>query len=180
MRLVAAPQERSFLRRDCIVIANKQQSLPKVIDVCADDAEILALCVSRFIAAGYMTGDVACWDAAYDGAERKLGPIQGRRFVAIVTGLMRAIRIERQRDWSFMPATCCRVTPHEGELMAAIAVARTGRLEDIREAAAGLVGLPHAPLVEEALREVAGGLDNARTRRVGEAGTHRPMHVAVH
>ena len=32
---------------------------------------------NRFVAAGYMTGDVACWDAAYDGAERVLGEVEG-------------------------------------------------------------------------------------------------------
>ena len=50
----------------------KHEAMPKVGDVCPDDAAVLALSVTRFIAAGYMTGDVACWDAAYNGAERVL------------------------------------------------------------------------------------------------------------
>lgn len=78
--------------------------LPHVREVCADEGEILALSVARFIAAGFMTADVACWDAAFDAAERLLGPDEGARFVAAVTGVMRAIRAERSADWSFMPA----------------------------------------------------------------------------
>jgi hypothetical protein len=41
----------------------------RVADACRDEAEILALSVARFVAAGYMTGDIACWDAAFNGAE---------------------------------------------------------------------------------------------------------------
>ena len=35
--------------------------LPTVAEACADEAQVLALAITRFIAAGYMTQDVACW-----------------------------------------------------------------------------------------------------------------------
>ena len=44
---------------------------PRIRDVCADESEVLALAIARFVRAGYMTADVACWDAAYDAAERE-------------------------------------------------------------------------------------------------------------
>ena len=72
-------------------------AMPRVADVCGDDADVLALSVVRFVAAGYMTRDVACWDAAFDGAERLLGPDEGGRFVACAVGIVRALRAERDR-----------------------------------------------------------------------------------
>ncbi len=64
-----------------------------------------------------MTSDVACWNAAFDGAEQLLGPAEGCRFVACVVAIIRALRAEREEDWSFMPASCCRVTGHECALV---------------------------------------------------------------
>ena len=61
-------------------------AMRRVADVCGDEADILALSVARFVAAGYMTSDVACWNAAFDGAEQLLGPTEGCRFVACVVG----------------------------------------------------------------------------------------------
>lgn len=133
--------------------------MPSVAEVCADDAEVLALSITRFIASGYMTGDIACWDAAYDGAERVLGPEQGQRLVASLTGVMRAIRAERSSNWSFMPATCCRVTAHEVALIRLVAVARSGDVGAARRAAASLVEAPAAPRTAAAVQVAATMLD---------------------
>lgn len=123
----------------------KHQDRPRVTEVCRDDAAVLALAVTRYVAAGYMTGDVACWDAAHDGAERVLGEADGPAFVAAITSLMRAIRAERLADWSFMPASCCRVTPHEEQLLALLALARSPAGGEVAAAAARLAGVPSAP-----------------------------------
>jgi hypothetical protein len=135
--------------------------MPLITEACRDDAEVLALSVLRFVAAGYMTSDVACWDAAHDGAERLLGPIDGPRLVAAMTGVMRAIRVERQGDWRFMPATCCRVTEDEKSLIAVVSTARDGGTppELLRDAAALAIGEPAAPRLVAAARE-AGSLLN--------------------
>ncbi|WP_116527031.1 hypothetical protein [Microvirga sp. KLBC 81] len=117
-----------------------QHHLNRVADVCADDSEVLALAVLRFVAAGYMTSDVACWDAAHDAAERALGPIEGPQFVATMTGIMRSIRRECMREWRFLPATCCRTTADEERLIKIIAYARHGFSSDAHEAAAALMG----------------------------------------
>lgn len=43
---------------------------PRLAEVCADDGEALALSITRFIAAAYMTADAACWDAAHYGDKK--------------------------------------------------------------------------------------------------------------
>src|SRR3954451_12752029 len=77
--------------------------LPTVSEACAHEAQVLALSLTRFIAAGYMTQDVACWDAGCQCAEEALGPAHAPRLVAALIGVMRALRSEPQG-----PASSCR------------------------------------------------------------------------
>jgi hypothetical protein len=114
--------------------------LTLVRDVCADDIGVLALSLVRFMAAGYMTRDVACWESAHDIAESALGATDGQTFVAAMMGVMRAIRAERSEDWPFMPASCCRVTPAEEELVRVFAAARAGEAGRLAEAARSITG----------------------------------------
>lgn len=165
----------------------RHDTLPMVGEVCPDDAAVLALSVTRFIAAGYMTGDVACWDAAYNGAERVLGEAEAPAFVAAMTGVMRAIRAERTADWSFMPATCCRVTPHEGELLALLALARSSTGGDLPSRAARLAGVAGAPRLTGALRMAAGLMERAQRHLSaamaappGDAGPRSPAPSTMH
>lgn len=123
--------------------------LPLVRDACKDDATVLALSVIRSIAAGYMTGDVACWDAGFEGAERILGEVDGARFVAAMATLVRAIRRERQGDFSFLPATCCRVTADESDLLDLLQ-AGSNRLE---EASRAFARCDDAPRLRRGVRE---------------------------
>ena len=126
---------------------NGHDLLPLLTDVCRDDLEVLALAVLRFVAAGYMTCDVACWDAAHDGAEQVLGTIDGPRLVAAMTSIMRAVRKEKRSDWHFMPATCCRVTEDEDRLVRLVGLAREGRRSELEIDAAALMGTDAAPLL---------------------------------
>jgi len=139
-------------------------ALQRVVDVCGDEAEILALSVARFVAAGYMTSDVACWNAAFDGAEQLLGPAEGCRFVACVVAIIRALRAEREEDWSFMPASCCRVTGHEGALVYLINRGRRRLWADLEEAAAEITGRGAAPRLVAAVRAAVDPLEAAAER----------------
>ncbi|WP_267421864.1 hypothetical protein [Methylobacterium sp. GC_Met_2] len=139
-------------------------ALQRVVDVCGDEAEILALSVARFVAAGYMTSDVACWNAAFDGAEQLLGPAEGCRFVACVVAIIRALRVEREEDWSFMPASCCRVTGHECALVNLINRGRKRLWADLEEAAAEITGRGTAPRLVAAVRAAVDPLDAAAER----------------
>jgi len=154
-------------------------AMPRVADVCGDDADVLALSVVRFVAAGYMTSDVACWDAAFDGAERLLGPDEGGRFVASVVGIVRALRAERDRDWSFMPATCCRVTGHECALVGLIGHGRRCLWEEVARGAAEITGRAEAPRLVAALRAAVGAID-AAADRLGPGLPRRPAGSALH
>src|SRR3954468_1112265 len=60
-------------------MTNTHGRMPNVAEVCADEAQMLALSITRFIAAGYMTQDVACWDAGRQCAEEVLGPAHAPR-----------------------------------------------------------------------------------------------------
>ena len=150
-----------------------QASMQRVADVCGDEADILALSVARFVAAGYMTSDVACWNAAFDGAEQLLGPAEGCRFVACVVAIVRALRVEREEDWSFMPASCCRVTGHECALVALIGRGRRRLWSDLEEAAAEITGREAAPRLVAAVRAAVTTLDAAAERLAPAAGPNR-------
>ena len=151
----------------------------KVAEVCADDADVLALSVARFVASGYMTSDVACWDAAFDGAERLLGSAEGGRLVAGVVGILRALRAERDGDWSFMPATCCRVTANECALVALIRRGRCRHWEALGREAAALAGRAEAPRLAAAVREAAETI-NAAALRLQPADAARPRGAPLH
>jgi hypothetical protein len=153
----------------------QHERAPRVAEVCAEDVDVLALSVVRFVASGYMTGDVACWDAAHDGAERLLGPAEGSDLVAALVGVMRAIRRERTEDWRFMPATCCRVTADERALVDLLAQGRQGAWEAVAAGAARLAGRSEAPGLSAAIRHAVAALRLAGPRlatiRSAPAGT---------
>ncbi|QEE42439.1 MULTISPECIES: hypothetical protein [unclassified Methylobacterium] len=152
-------------------------AMQRVADVCGDEADILALSVARFVAAGYMTSDIACWNAAYDGAEQLLGATEGCRFVASVVAIVRALRAEREDDWSFMPASCCRVTGHECALVALIGRGRRRLWAELEEAAAEITGREAAPRLVEAVRAAVATLDAAAERLAPAAC---PRRVVLH
>ncbi len=132
---------------------------PLLTAACADQAEVLALSVTRFIAAGYMTADAACWDAAHACAEEVLGVAAGPRLVAAFAGVMRAIKVERLDPWSFMPASCCRITENEGDLVLALQFARRHERHALHAAALKLTGVEAAPRLVAALEAAAATLD---------------------
>jgi hypothetical protein len=156
------------------------EQLRSVAETCADEGELLALSITRFIAAGYMTGDVACWDAAHNSAEDILGPTAGSQFVAAMATLMRAIRTERQTDWRFLPAPCCRVTDDEFRLVRLIALAGRRRWDEVRREAAVLAHTKDAPRISRAVQAVADAVESVRTTVPERSGSGRPKATALH
>jgi hypothetical protein len=158
---------------------NQQVHRPKVTGVCTDEIQILALTVTRFIAAGYMTQDVACWDAGHQRAEEALGYVNGPRLIAAMTGIMRALRAERQQPWQFMPATCCRVTSDEVSLINALAQAGGADPAPFAPVFQTLTGQNEAPRLAHALKVAAQALEDfkpalasSRSRQVMTAIVH--------
>jgi hypothetical protein len=129
-------------------------------ETCSDGADVIAMAVSRFIAAASMTGDAACWDAAHACAEDVLGPLEGARVVAAMASVMRALKVERAKPWAFMPASCCRLTADERDLVTALQAARQERGDDLRETAGRLTDLANAARLIQALRAAAALLNN--------------------
>ena len=154
--------------------------LRHVTDVCADPAEALALSIIRFLAAGYSTGDVACWDAAYSGAEHLLGAASGGRLVASLTALVRALRAERDGAWTFMPVTCCRVTKDEQAIIDLIGIARTGASPAIGRAAAALALRDDAPAIVAAAQHAAVIIDDVAVGLPVWIGAHRVRPTRLH
>ena len=146
--------------------------LPTVAEACADEAQVLALAITRFIAAGYMTQDVACWDAGCQCAEEVLGPGTAPCLVATMIGLMRALRAERKHPWQFMPATCCRVTRDEISLLSALDHAQGPDQGGLAAATRVLTGLDEAPRLTAALKAAAEMLESVRPM---PAGSHSPQ-----
>ena len=152
----------------------RHDAMASIATACADEAEVVALSIIRMIAAGYATGDVACWDEAYAGAEDILDPEAAGTLVASLTVLVRSVRAEHSAAWSFLPATCCRVTRHEESLLRLLAA---GRREDplaIAEAGSALTGAAVPPrlrgavnIAGRALNEVAGRLAKTRPTHHG-------------
>jgi hypothetical protein len=154
-----------------IMHCQERTPLNRIADICADEAEVLALALLRFVAAGYLTSDVACWDAAYEKAEQALGPVEGPLAVAAVTGIMRAVRRERRADWHFMPATCCRATEDEGRLIGMIGLARRESWAELAGRAAEFAGAEEAPRILASLQAAAGMLSVLQPRLVHRRST---------
>jgi hypothetical protein len=137
--------------------------LSRLDETCRDESEVLALSIVRFIAAGYLTGDSACWEAAHAGAEQVLGPIEGSGFVGAVAALVRSLRSERRADFAFLPAPCCRMTRDEVDLVRAVQRARAGGRVAADEAAGEVAGQA-APGLAQALQNICGVLDRTQAR----------------
>lgn len=159
-------------RQDCT-------ALPRLADVCGDNIDILAIAISRFVAAGYMTGDVACWDAGHDQAERMLGPIQGSRLVASLTGVIRALRAERAEPWNFMPASCCHLTGQEAGLVRLLAIGRRGDHVGVVKSAASLAGCDPAQRLVAAVLGAAETM-NALENMFGSGRLQPAEEIVLH
>lgn len=129
-----------------------------------DGVERAVMLALRFVAAAAETGDAACFDAAFDGAEAALGPRDGALLVARAAALIRALRRD-EAELHFLPPPCRYLSPGEARLLAALRLRLAGRrgtdgaalsgacraaLADlaapIQSAGLGLPLLPPAPL----------------------------------
>ena len=138
--------------------------MPQLKAVCADQAEILAMAVVRYIAAAAMTSDSACWDAAHDHADIHLGHHEGAVFVGAMAGLVRAVRIERTLTWRFLPATCCRLTEDEIDLVRLLHAARSRREDDLRDTARRISATAFPERLIESARRAAIAIEHAQSR----------------
>ncbi len=90
-----------------------------------DGAERVVILALRFVAAAAETGDAACFDAAFDGAEAAFGPRDGALLVARAAALLRALKRD-EAEWHFLPPPCRALSPGEAHLLAALRRRMTG------------------------------------------------------
>ncbi len=84
-----------------------------------DGVERVVMLVLRFVAAAAETGDAACFDAAFDGAEAAFGSRDGALLVARAAALVRALRHE-EAEVRFLPPPCRSLSSGEAHLLAAL------------------------------------------------------------
>ena len=90
-----------------------------------DGAERTVMLALRFVAAAADTGDAACFDAAFDGAEAAFGARDGALVVARAAALVRALKRDGAA-WQFLPPPCRFLSPGEARLLAALRLRLSG------------------------------------------------------
>jgi hypothetical protein len=134
------------------------EGLPLLASAAADEREVLAICLVRFIMAGHASGKLACWEGGFATSLEVLGPVEGPAVLARALALVHAIRHERRRDFRFMPAHCVRISEDEQDLLAVLQAAREGDPLVIEAFAAMLAGQPEVPRLQLASRLLAAQL----------------------
>jgi hypothetical protein len=134
-----------------------------------DRFAMLFLSLARFVGAAYATDEAGCWEAAHRCADDAVGPIEGPLFVARAAALVRAIRRYRDRDFTYWPPSCNRLSNDESRLMRLIEAARGTDLPAAEQAAAAITGKKRgAKAIREAASEVA---------NLSRAPAMRPSHL---
>jgi len=91
-------------------------------------AEILLLVALRCWLSGYETGDVACWELAWQGVSRSVQLADAKRIVAELAQFTRVFRKTLTCRFVHLPYCCARVTADERLVIQFIACAQLGEL----------------------------------------------------
>jgi hypothetical protein len=110
-------------RRSC---ARHRAALPSLAQYDSTAGEALAISLLRFIFAGQLHGDGACYEAAHHAAETALDFPEATELVVRVTCLVRAMKCERSDEFQFLPPNCCRITRDEQSFLHALRAAIDG------------------------------------------------------
>jgi hypothetical protein len=124
---------------------------PLLAEVCETEDDILAMCVLRFVLAGYCHDRMRCLDAAIDAAACVHGEPFALALLTRAVAVVRALRAERNGNFQYLPANCCRISEDEQELAAAMnAVLGSDRLM-MAGAITVLSRSNHAPCIMQAV-----------------------------
>jgi len=91
-------------------------------------AEVFLLVAFRCWLAGYETGDVACWELAWQGVCRTVQLTDAKRIVAELAQFTRVFRKGLGCRFVYLPYCCSRVTADERLAIQFIACAQLGEL----------------------------------------------------
>jgi hypothetical protein len=98
--------------------------MPHRDTVCADGFAATCLSLLRFVAAGYATGEAACWEAAFQLADQAVDAENGPLLVARIATLVRILRRAGVDELACLPAPCNRLTVEEERVILLIEAAR--------------------------------------------------------
>ncbi len=125
--------------------------LPLLTDVCETEDDVLAICILRFVLAGYCHDRAQCFDAAVDAAAAVRGEQYGLTLMTRAMGVVRALKAERNGNFCYLPANCCRISEDEQELVAAMIAMRSEDPVTMADAVTCLGCGEHAPRIMQAV-----------------------------
>jgi hypothetical protein len=125
--------------------------LPLLAQTCQTENDILAICVLRFVLAGYCHDRMQCFDAAIDAAASIHGEHFGLAIMTRAVAVVRALRAERNGNFRYLPANCCRISEDEQELVDAMNAVRGNDQFRIASAITTLSRCDHAPRIYQAV-----------------------------
>jgi hypothetical protein len=91
-------------------------------------AEVFLLAVFRCWLGGYETGDVACWELAWQGVSRSVRLSDAKRIFAELAQFTRVFRKTLACRFVYLPCCCARVTADEHLALGLVASAQLGEL----------------------------------------------------
>jgi hypothetical protein len=153
--------------------------LPLLAETCEAENDILAISVLRFVLAGYCHDRMQCFDAAIDVAAFVHGEEFGLALMSRAVAVVRALRAERNGNFRYLPANCCRISEDEQELVDAMNAIRGN--DQLRSAGAitSLSRCHHAPRIMQAVSAFSAiATASPQTLRRGSAPT--PSHSTFH
>jgi hypothetical protein len=143
----------------CHHVARRFRSLE---ELGLDRIEQLTLAVLRHLCHSFASETTLGWERANQLAEAGLGLGDGPDLVAQVTALLRAVRAERTRRFSYMAAECpiCskRITHDEHLVIRLIRAARANAQPRLTEHAVALAQKQQAPAITAAAHALGGRL----------------------
>jgi hypothetical protein len=92
------------------------------------DAEVLLLTALRCWLAGYETGDIACWELAWQGVSRNRSLADAKRIIAELGQFTRVFRQSLTCRFVYLPYCCGRITDEERLALQLVACAQQGEL----------------------------------------------------
>lgn len=148
--------------------------MPHWDTVCPDAFAATCLSVLRFVAAAYTTGEAACWETAFQLADRAVDTENGPILVARIASLVRILRRAGTDELACLPAPCNRLTIGEERLILLIQAARGN---DRRQLTVGVSAAVTSEYHAEATRAVE--LISELSADAALAHLHRSTSVAT-
>jgi hypothetical protein len=126
--------------------------------------EVFFLTALRYWLSGYETGDVDCWELAWQGASKMLPLDDAKRTMAEVGYFTRVLRSTLEQRFMFLPYCCGRFTQEEQLATLLVSAAQRGEIAAAGGFARRLTGNnEHCALVDAAL-DLARALEHGGMR----------------